>query len=139
MGPFLFSLATMDITKSMKSNLNIWYLDDGTIAGDVKTVLHDYNTILKALHTHGLQVNPAKCEIFLIKPKSKECKQALKTFQSITEGVKLVYKEELILLGAPIFPEAITSVLESKLDNLELMAQRLKVIDSHTALFLLRR
>lgn len=138
MGPFLFSLATIDVTKSMKSNLNLWYLDDGTIAGNVKTVLQDYNNILKALDSHGLQVNPRKCEIFLIKPQSKECKNALEAFQSLTEGVKLVEKEDLMLLGAPIFPEALGSVLESKLDNLELMAQRLKEIDSHTALFLLK-
>ena len=32
MGPFLFSLAIMDIVKKMKSDQNIWYLDDGTMA-----------------------------------------------------------------------------------------------------------
>ena len=99
MGPFLFSLATMVINRSMKSDLNIWYLDDGTIAGDVKTVLNDYQTILEALKSHRLEVNPRECKIFLIKPRSEECKRALLSFRSLTEGIKQVEKEDLMLLG----------------------------------------
>lgn len=138
MGPFLFSLATMDISKNMNSDLNIWYLDDGTITGDVKTVLSDYNKILKALISHGLEVNPSKCELFLINPQSEECFNALTSFREVTDGIKLVEKKDLTLLGAPIFPEAIDDVLEAKLENLKLMSQRLKQIDNHQALFLLR-
>ena len=122
MGPFLFSLASMDISKSMNSPLNIWYLDDGTIAGPVNTVLRDYHEILKALTTHGLEVNPSKCELFLIKPQSEECINALAAFREITDGIKLVEKADLTLLGAPIFPEAIDKVLEEKLLNLKLMS-----------------
>ena len=65
MGPFLFCLAIMDIVKKMKSDLNIWYLDDRTIAGNVQTVKEDYEEILKALESHGLAVNPTKCELHL--------------------------------------------------------------------------
>jgi len=122
----------------MKSELNVWYLDDGTLAGSLETVIDDYREILKALHSHGLEVNPTKCELFLIRPESNECIQALSSFKSITEGVKLLNKSDLTLLGAPIFPEATLSVLESKLENLEIMAGRLKKIDSHAALFLLK-
>ena len=114
MGPFLFSLATMDISKNMNSDLNIWYLDDGTIKGDVKTVLSDYNKILKALISHGLEVNPSKCELFLINPQSEECFNALTSLREVTDGIKLVEKKDLTLLGAPIFPEAIDNVLEAK-------------------------
>ena len=42
MGSFLLSLAIMDIIKSLKSELNTWYLDDGTIAGNTHIVLKDY-------------------------------------------------------------------------------------------------
>ena len=122
MGPFLFCLAIMDIVKKMKSDLNIWYLDDGTIAGNVQTVMEDYGEILKALESHGLAVNPTKCELHLVNPLSEECTGALELFQRITPGVKLVNKANLTLLGAPIYPEGIEAVLESKLENLELMA-----------------
>ena len=138
LGPFLFSLAIMDNIKSMKSELNVWYLDEGTLAGDVNTVLEDYRQILKALESHRLEVNPSKCEFFLIRPQSRECLQALTSFKLITEGVIQVDKSNLTLLGAPIFPEAVSAVLESKLENLEIMAGRLKQIDSHSTLFLLK-
>jgi hypothetical protein len=128
----------MDIVKKMKSNLNVWYLDDGTIAGNTQTVLEDYQEILKALESHGLAINPTKCELHLINPLSEECKDALDAFQRITPGVKLVDKENLTLLGAPIYPEGIQAVLEAKLEDLELMAGRLAKIDRHSALYLLR-
>jgi hypothetical protein len=105
MGPFLFSLPTMDIVKKMKSYLNTWYLDDGTIAGNTQTVLNDYREILKALESHGLAVNPSKCELHLIRPQSEECKGALELFRRITPGVVLVDKANLTLLGAPIYSE----------------------------------
>ena len=43
--PFLFSLATMDLINSCKSELKVFYLDDGTLGGDAETVLKDYKTI----------------------------------------------------------------------------------------------
>ena len=137
-GPFLFSLGIMDIIKSMNSELNIWYLDDGTLAGDVTTVLNDFKEIIKATESHGLEVNPSKCELFLIRPQSPECLNALTSFSKIASGIKMVNESNLTLLGAPIFSAAINSVLEPKLDNLKLMVSRLKEIDNHEALFLLQ-
>ena len=54
------------------------------------------------------------------------------------KGAKIMTSSELTLLGAPIFPEAIETVLEPKLENLKLMTKRLQEIDSHEGLFLLR-
>ncbi|KAL0841363.1 hypothetical protein ABMA28_015062 [Loxostege sticticalis] len=39
LGPAIFSLAIHPIISSLNSKLNVWYLDDGTIAGDASTVL----------------------------------------------------------------------------------------------------
>ena len=44
----------------------------------------------------------------------------------------------MTLLGAPILPAAIETVLTKKLENLKLMAGRLSEIDAHEALLLLR-
>ncbi|GAU93517.1 hypothetical protein RvY_05447 [Ramazzottius varieornatus] len=44
----------------------------------------------------------------------------------------------LTLLGAPLFNEAIPSVLKAKTDSAELMTARLEKISSHQALFLLK-
>ena len=126
------------IVKNLKSDLNIWYLDDGTIARDLETVLNDYREITKALESHGLAVNPTKCELHLIRPQTEECKDALELFRRITPGVVLVEEANLTLLGAPIYQEGIEAVLESKLDNLELIASRLGKIDRHSAMYLLK-
>ena len=122
----------------MKSDLNVWYLDNGTITGDIKTVLVDYLEIMKALKSHGLAVNPTKCELHLTNSRSEECKDTLESFRRISPEVVLVDKANLTLLGAPIYPEGIEAVLESKLENLELMAGRLAKIDRHSALYLLK-
>ena len=58
-------------------------------------VLADYREILKALESHGLAVNPTKCELHLIKPQSEECRDALESFRCITPGVVLVDKANL--------------------------------------------
>ena len=52
--------------KSCKSEVNLWYLDDGTVCGDPKTVQEDLQRILEASNPLGLSVNSEKCEIFTI-------------------------------------------------------------------------
>ena len=37
LGPFLFSLTINQLIKSCQSELNVWYLDDGTLASDTET------------------------------------------------------------------------------------------------------
>ena len=41
LGPALFSIAIQPIVNSLCSNLNIWYLDDGTLGGPAEIVLLD--------------------------------------------------------------------------------------------------
>ena len=138
LGPFLFSLGIQDLIKDCKSEFNCWYLDDGTLAGDAKSVLQDATKITLAANSHGLKVNPQKSELFLIRPESNLCKNAPNFFNTIMQGIKVVERTDLKLLGAPIFPEAIETVLDPKIENLALMIERLKQIDSHEALYLLR-
>ena len=54
-----------DIVNSMNTELNCWYLDDDTISGNVKAVLECFKKIVNAKHTHGLEINPSKCELFM--------------------------------------------------------------------------
>ena len=64
LGPFLFALGICDMMKSCQSTLSLWYLDDGTLAGDPEDVLGDLAKIQEASDSLGLSVNPSKCEIF---------------------------------------------------------------------------
>ena len=47
-------------SSSCKSELKIFYLDDGTLCGDTKTVLSDYKKIQIEAATLGLEVNPSR-------------------------------------------------------------------------------
>ena len=85
-----------------------------------------------------MEVNAAKCELYLIRPSPDSQINTLKSFNQIKAGVKLVESHELTLLGAPILPEAIEGILSKKIADLMLMVSRLEKIDPHSALFLLR-
>ena len=65
LGPFLFSLGIQNLVNDCKSEFNCWYLDDGTIAGNVESVLQDAKMITNRFTTHGLTVNPHKSELNL--------------------------------------------------------------------------
>ena len=60
LGPFLFSLAIQNLNNQCKSELNIWYLDDGTLAENAEDVLTDFNKIINAKETLGLETNSSK-------------------------------------------------------------------------------
>ena len=43
--PALFALAIHGVTSEVKSDLNVWYLDDGCVGGDPQTVLSKLVTL----------------------------------------------------------------------------------------------
>ena len=137
LGPFLFSLAIMDLTKELESEVNLWYLDDGTIIGTAESAMSDYKKIKDASKSLGLEVNPGKCEILLIRPKENDI-SSIANFREIAPEIREISMDNLTMLGSPIMPEAIDGVLQSKLESFQLMCDRLEVIDPHDALFLLR-
>ena len=77
--------------------MNVWYLDDGTLASDSETVLADYRLILETGRTLGLEVNPNKCELCLLNPQSPSCFNALEKFTDLTDGIRLIQREDLTL------------------------------------------
>ena len=98
----------------------------------------DYKNILQSGEALGLNVNPLKCELCILDPQTEDCFNALAKFCELTDGVRLVPKEELTLLGSAILPEGIVSMLEPKLEKLKIMVQRLSEVDKHDGLFLLK-
>ena len=150
LGPFLFLLAIMDLTKRCESEINLWYLDDGTIAGPPETVYRDLNRILASADTLGLSVNPKKCELFTVTrtceqqgdnaiPEPREStKSVVEKIKRDCPRIKTPERKELLLLGAPILEEEIDGVLLEKLEDLKRMVERLSMIDAHDALFLLK-
>ena len=62
--PALFSDFFQDLIDSLESKINLWYLDDGNLSDDYRTVLKDLKKIVEAERTLGLKIKPTKCEIF---------------------------------------------------------------------------
>ena len=67
LGPFLFSIGIQeDIVNKMESEFNCWFLDDGCLGGNPQTVITDLQKIKESFNSHGLELNTAKCELFLV-------------------------------------------------------------------------
>jgi hypothetical protein len=60
----IFSPAIQPIILSLDSQLNIWYLDDGTLADYPEVVLFDFKKFINLSRKIGLELNFNKYEIF---------------------------------------------------------------------------
>ena len=110
LGPFLFSLGIQDIISSMKSELNVWYLDDGTSGGDAITVFEDAREIIKAAESHG--VNPKKSELFLINPGGCNCSHKCESCgKSFPQAWNLKQHIHTVLEGQDCRAKKITNVI----------------------------
>ena len=139
LGPFLFSLGIADLTRSCTSEFSAWYLDDGTLAGNPDTIQADFQRIQAVSDTLGLKINPSKCEVFFTNNEDQQTNtETLASLQQLAPGIRNIEEENLTLLGAPILKQAGEGVFRSKLNNLQLMVERLAQIDAHDAIFLLR-
>ena len=74
----------------------------------------------------------------MVNPSSDESREAVKKFEDLCPGIKILDNSNFTLLGAPVFPEAIESTLRKKTNDLKLMVNRLSELDAHDALYLLR-
>ena len=68
----------------------------------------------------------------------RETKSVLDKFRSVTPKIKLIPQENMSLLGSPINANATERILSDKLQELIVMTTRLKELDAHDALFLLK-
>ena len=128
----------MPLTKQLSSNLNLWYLDDGFLAGDPVSVMSDLSSIVSSSSELGLAVNPSKCEILALSCSAEESHSLYSACDSIASGISIMTHASAQLLGSAIFPDGLTSVLEDKNKKLCRLLERLKLLDRHDALFLLK-
>lgn len=108
-----FSLAVYPVASNLRSQLNIWYLDDGVV-GDPGTVLRDLHTLINAENDFCVQLNLEKCEMFI-------CGGSIEQQTSLKQPVEKIYSrllwpasEAVTLLGAPLLNEAVPLVLDEK-------------------------
>ena len=125
--PALFSDSIQDLIDSLESKINLWYLDDGNLSDDYRTLLKDLKKIVEAERTLGLKIKPTKCEFFPEKRRST----ILASFQTLCPGIKTPKKDELIILRSPLGPKSQADFLEKKINELEKVNRIVEKLDAH--------
>ena len=62
--PALFLDSIQDLIDSLESKINLWYLDDGNLSHDYRTVLKDIKKLLKRKERLDSKLNPRSVKFF---------------------------------------------------------------------------
>lgn len=80
----------------LTSELNIWYLDDGTLCGESNIVLADFILLIEECKKIGLEINTTKCELFFC---GETNQSTIEDFKDFCPPIKII-DNDLELLGA---------------------------------------
>lgn len=138
LGPAIFSLAIHPIIKKLESKFNVWYLDDGSLGGDVDTVLKDLQNLISEFSSIGLALNFSKCELFIPNSTTLLRNKIVNIFEPIAPNIKILDNRSLRLLGSPILDESIEDFVDDKIQNFNSVSDRLLKINCHMAYFIIR-
>jgi hypothetical protein len=135
-GPALFSLGVDAVARQARSPLNIWYLDDALIGGNQDDVLSDIQFLIPELNSLGLEVNDAKCEIFLLNHTPLQCEESFAILEG--EGGRGTKGGRGTILARSA-SDYVGHTMRSRGKNLlKLMVGRLSLLDPHYAFVLLK-
>ena len=132
LGPLEFCEAIHPLLTNLPSTVKIGFMDDITLAGDIRTVEADVNTNINHDADTGLKLNNSKCEIIVENTAAIPDSSILSKFVKVTE-------DEMTMLGAPVFKgPAEDAAITHKIDQLKRALGRLSLVHSHDALVLLK-
>jgi hypothetical protein len=94
----------------LDSQLNIYYLDDGTLADYPEVVLSDFKKVINLSRKMGLELNFNKCEIFCF------CDRG-----------------SLSLLGSPIFDQGFKYTIEKTIITVDNLLHKDELLSRHLA------
>ena len=133
LGPLLFCLSIHDLCFQLKSEFNVWYLDDGSVGGTREDISHDLEIVQCVGSDLGLHLNHEKSEVICTNPATTS------PILSAIPGAHVLDTASATLLGSPIGDVAsITSVINDKIRHLTTMGERLQHLSTQDALLLLR-
>lgn len=139
--PLLFCLVVHRTLESLQSEVAIGYLDDFTLLSpDPRVIAEDIQRIQEGKALHGLDIQPAKCEVFVQGFPVAEKERISELVADALPGCRLIgYPKDLKLLGSPIFEAGVSKALQEKSEAYELTFQRLTHVGSHAATYLLQK
>lgn len=133
-GLMAFSLSLQPIIEDLAAELNIWFLDDGTLCGEPDVVMADFEKLITKCESIGLRINKSKCELYFCSEKDDS---VISKFNVLSPGIK-VLDSEIELLGTALFPSSTAKILEKKLIQMKTMFERLTELNHHIAFYLLK-
>ena len=137
-GPALFSLGIDNLVRSLDLELNVWYLDDGTLGDSPEKVNACVQELIVAFREVGLEFNQSKCELLILDHTEEERLRTEELFRESVPGIKIIPLSESSLLGAPLTEEGVAMAVSGKRGDLERVTARLKLIENHQAFALLK-
>ena len=137
LGPVFFALVVDGCARSLKAPLNVWYLDDATIAGPAETVAKDLKTLCSELPKLGLELNRSKCELTINSGTPAATENIANTISSVLPDIKIIHPEQLTLLGSPLHHEGLSDFVRSAHTTISRLCTRICLLDRAHCSFLL--
>ena len=129
----MFALTVDEIARSVRSPINIWFLDDATIGGPVESICEDLQ-IIAMLSDIGLEMNPSMSDVSNVS--CDNFQSVLLAIESALPGVTVIEREDLSIIGAPIDINGCSTRVPIAVLRLSTMSDQLEYIDAHPAFFL---
>ncbi len=130
-GPLAFCLCVQPIINSLESELNVWYLDDGTLCDNPDKVLADFKNLIEQSKRIGLEINPSKCELYFCSGNRDE--NVISELEKLAPNIQVVDSINLNLLGSPIVEEGFDQFSNEILVKLSVLLDRLPKLNAHVA------
>ena len=139
--PLLFCLVVHSTLESLQSEVTLGYLDDFALMDEnPQTIVDDVRRIQDNFSTHGLMIQPAKCELFTQGFSPDESEEVYGLVSESLPGCRLIGDQSNVeLLGAPIFEAGLPRALRAKSETFELLFRRLTFVGSHVAAYIMQR
>ena len=133
LGPMLFCLTIHPMVEKLRSELKVFYLDDGTLGGNLEDIIRDLQLVEKEAAELGLQLNRSKSELLCEDPTTRD--QLLK----VVPGLQVIGMDQVEILGSPVGSmTSVDVVINEKIRLLELLGERLRLLQAQDTLLLLR-
>lgn len=121
LGPMFFCTSTQKLIAKLKTEYGQWYLDDGSLGGEVDDLMLAFLSLKSEAAKIGLHVNVKKCELITTD------QSVIHKFLSIAPDIVVVDPDAAVLLGAPVGgQQSVDQLLEKKLTELQRLSHRLK-------------
>ena len=110
LGPLLFAICLHLLIRRIEEAapdllINVWYLDDGVLVGDPKSVLAAFEAIKELSPTLGLELNLEKSTLWRCpEARADQTQSSINTIVQL--GIPEVQPDGFVLLGAPVGNEA---------------------------------